>query len=48
MQLRQKNFFLNFFLLLPNSASISNIINKKATLIAEAFLNLRTLKNVVR
>ena len=48
MELPKKKYFLNFFLHLPNIGSISNIFNKMMTLIADVFLNLQSLKNVVR
>ena len=50
MQLSQKRktFSPRFFLHFRNLDSISNIFEKKMTLIADVFLNLRTAKNVVR
>ena len=50
MQLSQKRktFSPSFFLHFRNLDSISNIFEKKMTLIADVFLNLRTAKNVVR
>ena len=50
MQLTQKRktFSSSFFLHFRNLDSISNIFEKKMTLIADVFLNLRTAKNVVR
>ena len=53
MQLSQnlKNFtefFFFFFFHFPNLYSILNILKKKMTLIADVFLNLRALNNVVR
>ena len=53
MQLSQnlKNFtefFFFFFFNFPNLYSILNILKKKVTLIADVFLNLRALNNVVR
>ena len=50
MQLSQKRktFSPSFFLHFRNLDSISNILKKKMTLIADVFLNLRTAKNVVR
>ena len=55
MQLSQKQksfthffFFFFFFWIFLNSDSISNIFQKRMTLIAEVFLNLPTPKNVVR
>ena len=42
-----KNIF-SFFLHFLNLESILNILKKKMTLIADVFLNLRTLKNAVR
>ena len=51
MQLSQnlKNFTEFFFFFhFPNLYSILNILKKKVTLIADVFLNLRALNNVVR
>ena len=49
MQLSQKrNIFSDFSLHFRSLELILNIIKKKITLIAAAFLNLRTGKNVVR
>ena len=46
---RNEKHFLNcFFMHFRNLDSILNIFKKKMTLIAEVFLKLRTLKNVVR
>ena len=46
---RNKKNVLNFFFLdFRYLDSILNIFKKKATLIADVFLNLRTPKNVVR
>ena len=46
--LQKKKYFLPFFLRFRNLHSILNIFEKKATLIANVFFNLRTLKDVVR
>ena len=46
--LRNEKYFLHFFLHFLNLDSILNIFEKKMTLIADVFLNLRTPKNVVR
>ena len=47
--LRWKKLFPNFFLHFQNLDSILNIFTKKEiTVIADMFLNFRTLKNVVR
>ena len=46
--LRSEKFFLKFFLHLLNWDSIFNNFQKKMTLIADVFLNLRSPKNVVR
>ena len=46
--LRNKKYFLNCFLHFLNLDSLLNIFKKKMTLIAEVFLNLRRVKNVVR
>ena len=43
-----EKYFLHFFLHFLNLDSILNIFEKKMTLIADVFLNLRTPKNVVR
>ena len=53
MQLSQNlktftEFFVFFFFHFPNLYSILNILKKKMTLIADVFLNLRALNNVVR
>ena len=53
MQLSQNlktfaEFFFFFFFHFPNLYSILNILKKKMTLIADVFLNLRALNNVVR
>ena len=49
MQLSKKpKIFSNFFLHIRNLDSILNILEKKMTLIAKVFLNLRTPKNVLR
>ena len=40
--------FVNNFLHLVNLGSILSILKRKMTLIADAFLNLRTPKDVVR
>ena len=45
---RNKKLLPDFFLYFRNLDSILNIFKKKMTLIADAFLNLRTLKNLVR
>ena len=42
------NFFFFFFLHFGNLDYILNIFEKKMTLIADVFLNLRTAKNAVR
>ena len=44
----KKMFLIFFFLDFRYLDSILNIFKKKATLIADVFLNLRTPKNVVR
>ena len=46
--LKSEKYFRNFFLHFLNLDSILNIFEKKMTLIADVFLNLRTPKNVVR
>ena len=46
--LKNEKYFRNFFLHFLNLDSILNIFEKKMTLIADVFLNLRTPKNVVR
>ena len=46
--LRNEKYFMNFFFNFLNLDSILNIFKKKMTLIAHLFLNLHTLKNVVR
>ena len=46
--LRNEKYFLNIFLQFWNLDSIFNIFKKKITLIVYVFLNLGTLKNVVR
>ena len=49
MQLSQnQKKFVNIFLHLVNFGSILDILKKKMTLRADAFLNLRTRKDVVR
>ena len=49
MQLSQKRKIISqFFLDFLNVDSILNIFRKKMSLIADAFLNLWTAKNVVR
>ena len=45
--LRNKKNFLNYFVRFRNLDSILNIFQKKMTLIADVYLNLRTPKNVV-
>ena len=45
---RNEKCFVNFFLHFVNLLSILNILKKRMTLIAETFLNLRTLKYIVR
>ena len=45
---RNEKCFVNFFLHFVNLLSILNILKKKMTLIADTFLNLRTLKYIVR
>ena len=44
----KKMFLIFFFLDFRYLDSILNIFKKKATLIADVFLNLRTPKNMVR
>ena len=46
--LRNEKYFLNIFLQFWNLDWIFNIFKKKITLIVYVFLNLGTLKNVVR
>ena len=46
--LKNEKLYLNFFLHFLNLDSISNIFQKKMTLIANLFFNLRTPKYVVR
>ena len=46
--LRNKKYCLNFFLHFLNLDSIFNIFERKVTLIADVFLNLRTKEDVVR
>ena len=47
--LRNEKLFLDFlFLNFQNLDSVLNIFEKKLTLIAVVFLNLRTPKNVIR
>ena len=46
--LRNKQLFLNFFSHFRNLHSIVNIFEKKMTLRADVFLNLRTPENLVR
>ena len=49
MHLSQKRkMFCKFFLHFVNLLSVLNILKKRMTLIAETFLNLRTLKYIVR
>ena len=49
MQLSKKpKIFSNFSLHIRNLDSILNILEKKMTLIAKVFLNLRTPKSVLR
>ena len=49
MQLSQKEKILrDFFLHFRNLDPVLNIFKKKMTLIADAFLNVRTQKKVVR
>ena len=45
---RNEKYYLKFFLYFQNLDSILNIFKKKMTLIADIFLNLRILKDVVR
>ena len=46
--LKNKKLFLDFFVRFRNLDSILKLFEKKMTLIADVFLNLRTPKNVVR
>ena len=46
--LRNKKYFVNFFLHFLNFDSILKIFKKKIALIADVFLNLRTPKYLVR
>ena len=46
--LKNKKFFLNFFLHFRNLHYILNIFKKKMTLIPDLFPKLRTRENVVR
>ena len=46
--LGNEKHFVDFFLDFVNLDSILNFFKKKVTLIADVFLNLRILRNVVR
>ena len=46
--LRNEKYFVNFLLHFLNLEPIWNILKEKMTLIADTFLNLRTLKYIVR
>ena len=48
LYVRNEKYFLNFILHLINLDTIFNIFKKKMNLIGDAFLNLRTSKNVVK